>query len=347
MEENMEAEGGLFCSTANRRFEGQEQLRAHYRTDWHRYNLKRKVVGLPPVTEEWFNARAEKILAAQRERDAKAAKESEKTVWICPISKKKFSNEKTWDAWVQSKKFTQLMKKHGSSTVPEPIIKSWVVEREEQGNNRQDDGGAVLRIEKAKADLRGQHASPVTSSADNMEEEEDSDGWETVSEGDSDIGEEWDVRQCLFDDYISDSLESNLEYMEKNFGFVLPATDCLHDPEGLIQYLGWKISVANLPLTRSGLLQGPMQGNRFKDKHAVQRHMIDKGACRMLFEGNEEEYEDYYEFDEIATSEGETALVPASESRYTLEISTNGVEGVIAENEKVSVQARLSRAQQT
>jgi hypothetical protein len=26
--------------------------REHYKTDWHRYNLKRKVVDLPPVTAE-------------------------------------------------------------------------------------------------------------------------------------------------------------------------------------------------------------------------------------------------------------------------------------------------------
>lgn len=29
--------------------------REHYRTDWHRYNLKRKVVDLPPVTAEGIN----------------------------------------------------------------------------------------------------------------------------------------------------------------------------------------------------------------------------------------------------------------------------------------------------
>ena len=29
--------------------------RHHYRSDFHRYNLKRKVVGLPPVTEQLFN----------------------------------------------------------------------------------------------------------------------------------------------------------------------------------------------------------------------------------------------------------------------------------------------------
>lgn len=32
-----------------------ESQRVHYGTDWHRYNLKRKVAELSPVTSEVFN----------------------------------------------------------------------------------------------------------------------------------------------------------------------------------------------------------------------------------------------------------------------------------------------------
>lgn len=32
-----------------------ESQRVHYGTDWHRYNLKRKVAELPPVTSEVFS----------------------------------------------------------------------------------------------------------------------------------------------------------------------------------------------------------------------------------------------------------------------------------------------------
>jgi pre-60S factor REI1 len=35
-------------------FEDQVQQRLHYKLDWHRYNLKRKLGGLEPVTEEKF-----------------------------------------------------------------------------------------------------------------------------------------------------------------------------------------------------------------------------------------------------------------------------------------------------
>lgn len=49
--------------------------------------------------------------------------------------------------------------------------------------------------------------------------------------------EEWDVRRSLFDNRLSGSMEENLEYMFKNFGFYFPDAQYLKDPEGLLQYL--------------------------------------------------------------------------------------------------------------
>jgi pre-60S factor REI1 len=46
----------LACQVAFKSGEGQ---RTHYRSEWHRYNLKRKVVSLPPVTSEQFNSKAQ------------------------------------------------------------------------------------------------------------------------------------------------------------------------------------------------------------------------------------------------------------------------------------------------
>ena len=49
--------------------------------------------------------------------------------------------------------------------------------------------------------------------------------------------EEWDVRGSLFDDHTSQSMQANLEYMWKKFGFYFPEADLLADPEGLLKYL--------------------------------------------------------------------------------------------------------------
>ncbi len=45
------------CITCRVAFNDADLQRAHYKTDWHRYNLKRKVAELPPVTAENFQQR--------------------------------------------------------------------------------------------------------------------------------------------------------------------------------------------------------------------------------------------------------------------------------------------------
>ena len=50
------------CITCRVVFVDGETQRAHYKTDWHRYNLKRKVAQLPSVTAENFRQR---VLNAQ------------------------------------------------------------------------------------------------------------------------------------------------------------------------------------------------------------------------------------------------------------------------------------------
>ncbi len=59
----MAAEGqeGFYSSTSGTYFTNEAALKEHYQSDLHRYNLKRKVAGLPPVTKEWFDARKEQL----------------------------------------------------------------------------------------------------------------------------------------------------------------------------------------------------------------------------------------------------------------------------------------------
>jgi len=58
------AETGFYCSTSGTYFSDKESLAEHYKSDFHRYNLKRKVAGLPPVTKEWFETRKAQLTSA-------------------------------------------------------------------------------------------------------------------------------------------------------------------------------------------------------------------------------------------------------------------------------------------
>lgn len=52
------------CGTCRVKFADLEFMQAHYKCDWHRYNLKRKVAALPPIGVESF---AEIVKAYQSE----------------------------------------------------------------------------------------------------------------------------------------------------------------------------------------------------------------------------------------------------------------------------------------
>lgn len=64
---------GVTCYTApGVVFEDRPSLQEHYKSEWHRYNLKRKVAGLPPLPRDQFEARKSAALAAKGDQEAKA-----------------------------------------------------------------------------------------------------------------------------------------------------------------------------------------------------------------------------------------------------------------------------------
>ena len=159
-------------------------------------------------------------------------------------------------------------------------------------------GGPAAAAAAAAAPAESMEASQ-SRDGDAAEENEGDAGsdWETASEEEmegSENWEDWDVCRSLFDNHISPSMEANLEYMWRKFGFYLPDSEFLEDPEGLLKYLGAKLMHGHIPLYESG--NNP-NAKQMASLHGVQRHMVDVGKCKILFDGNEEEYEDFYNYE--------------------------------------------------
>ncbi|KAJ7338423.1 hypothetical protein JRQ81_012068 [Phrynocephalus forsythii] len=92
------------CITCRVAFRDAEVQRTHYKTDWHRYNLKRKVAGMPPVTAENFQER----VLAQR---AGLEEQNKATATYCTACSKRFSNFNAYENHLKSKKHLELEKK--------------------------------------------------------------------------------------------------------------------------------------------------------------------------------------------------------------------------------------------
>ncbi|NXP57035.1 ZN622 protein, partial [Chloropsis cyanopogon] len=92
------------CITCRVAFKDGDIQRAHYKTDWHRYNLKRKVADMPPVTAENFQER----VLAQR---AVAEERNKITATYCTVCSKRFSTFNAYENHLKSKKHLELEKK--------------------------------------------------------------------------------------------------------------------------------------------------------------------------------------------------------------------------------------------
>ncbi|CAG9765432.1 unnamed protein product [Ceutorhynchus assimilis] len=101
----------LTCISCRVAFRDPEIQRSHYKSDWHRYNLKRKVAELPPVTSEEFQIR----VLNQREADGKALQPQNV---YCEICRKSFGNSNAFTNHLNSKKH----KENEKSFVQQPDL---------------------------------------------------------------------------------------------------------------------------------------------------------------------------------------------------------------------------------
>ena len=255
------ASGGYTCITCRVAFVDPELQRSHYKTDWHRYNLKRKVAELPPVTAENFKER----VLAQRAVDTVETKHE-----FCQICKKHFTSENSYQSHLRSRR-------HKEREVAVQKMKAQELKKSDSSPEEQNgtDSGA---IEKNMED--GEISKELV--ADSQEEEDSDSEFEP---------EPLEITECLFCAQTSDDLESNLKHMSFAHGFFIPDLTYLVDVKGLIMHLCEKVGVGNMCLYCNE------KGKTFHSIEAAQHHMVDKCHCKIFFEGDAAlEYAEFYDY---------------------------------------------------
>lgn len=223
--------------------------RLHYKTDWHRYNLKRKVAELPSVTAEEFHRR----VLLQRQEDE--SKEKDTSVH-CKVCHKMFSSSKSFENHLRSKKHISLFESQ-SQDLTNPID---------------------CQVE----EVSGKSKSTTNDSIEELDSEE----WEDDNE-DNPITR----NDCLFCSHHSASFTKNVKHMTTSHSFFIPDIEYLIDLRGLLYHLGEKISKGYMCVWCTD------GGREFTSMEAVQQHMVDKGHCKMIHEGEKLfEYSDYYDY---------------------------------------------------
>lgn len=103
------------CLSCRVSFIDSELQRSHYKSNWHRYNLKRKVAELPPVTEELF---LEKL--AQQKTNAQEQKKDKSQ--FCEACNKPFKNENAYENHISSKKHKLVLGNCNKTSEPESTL---------------------------------------------------------------------------------------------------------------------------------------------------------------------------------------------------------------------------------
>ncbi|KAK2871844.1 hypothetical protein FQN49_002769 [Arthroderma sp. PD_2] len=278
------------CNTCQVAFRSSDAQRGHMRSDWHRYNLKRRVATLPPISSEVFT---DKVLNAQASNSAAAAKATfEKS---CVACQKTYYSENAFQNHIGSQKHKQreaALRKEGASVMSgtfsmgEPINGSPAdVAQDDAEPGEQEFSDIINGIKGTKIDAHDPLPIRPRRPSHGVEKEKEEATGEEKDEAEAKIP----LTQCLFCNYNSPNIKLNVLHMGKFHGMFVPEQEYLVDGEGLLEYLQAKIYKNNECLYCHKLRTTP---------EAVQTHMKDKGHCMIAFETEDEQIEigQFYDF---------------------------------------------------
>lgn len=250
------------CITCRVAFRDMDLQRDHYKCEWHRYNLKRKVADLPPIKFDDFD---EKI-ARLRESEKRENQDKAET-YLCRTCRKTFGSKNQYDNHLVSKKHREKAHNVSDPAIEDVPMAEPVVVQNESQNKAQP--------------LQGDDDMEIDSDVESV----DTDEWIEDTEN--------PVRNndCLFCDHHSRSWVRNLRHMTVEHSFFIPDVEYCTDVRGLLIYLGEKVFGGYMCLWCNE------RGKGFRSAEAARTHMIDKGHCKMKHEAETlAEFEEFYDY---------------------------------------------------
>ncbi|KAK8069731.1 c2h2 type zinc finger containing protein [Apiospora phragmitis] len=295
------------CNTCQVAFRFADTQKSHMKSDWHRYNLKRRVASLPPISSEVFT---EKVLQARAATTAEADKAGFQQ--LCEVCQKNFFSENSYRNHLGSQKHKareMAMQRKGPSvngddassvmsstfSLGEPLP----VEKDDVDSDAEDEFSEVVEnLKKTKLNERSvdERPSPVKRPSNPQPSDQAQRERHRVSENADDAASTAatpvptvTLKSCLFCNYESPSVPLNVTHMERIHGCFIPEKEYLVNLEGLIENLQERIHELC-----ECLYCGKMRSNAF----AVQTHMRDKGHCKIPYTTEDEQLEigEFYDF---------------------------------------------------
>lgn len=318
------------CNACALTFPSSDIQRFHMKSDWHRYNLKRKLEGLLPVSSEEFQIKIERF---------NKIKES----GILDDYEYSTDNRKDRNTFVSQK-----------VSKTEEISDAADYE-ESSGSEDEDDDMSIVSDDhttedKLAFDVNKLNANGIDKTLNNITIS-DTDGTEiykttdynmtTASEytsrdpttdGDSDISfdsdneepDELTVNDCVFCYHTSKDSERNIKHMFTKHGFYIPERSFLSDLEGLLSFIDYIINC------EEHCLVCEYQGS------GIKHHLEKKGHARMVYETAKQKalFKDYYDFSTASESTQKVNQTPHEIRTIKFDIKEDNTPKKISDQER-------------
>jgi pre-60S factor REI1 len=330
-------------------------------SDWHRYNLKRRVASLPPLSSEVF---AEKVISSQADAAATAAR----ALWekFCEPCQKNYYSENAYTNHLGSKKHkinaenlsasgrskrddeTQsIMSSTFSLANATPRAKSPVAPIDSDAEDEFSkivDGMHQSTLDDEGEKVTRRPTRPHHSAAEEKPEHPLSPPVIVDTKSSGEIPREHALRQCLFCSNFAVDLTENMQHMRKIHSLFVPESNYLVDLEGLITYLNGKVYDDYQCL----------YCNRLKwSEDGIRTHMRDMSHCKIAYETEDAQLEigQFYDFrstysdsedddDEGEEGENEDGWETSSD---VSSVATNDIGPVYVDADKSELKGKLQR----
>ncbi|KAM3163873.1 Cytoplasmic 60S subunit biogenesis factor REH1 [Lachancea thermotolerans] len=253
------------CNSCMIQFRSSDQQRYHMKTEWHRYNLKRRISQLPPISADIF---AEKLQISERAKELNQVDE-----FGFPILKAKTPRYKRSDEVDLSKLQRRRNRKlrednHERSVSPTPSVASQISKLSVNSNEVHTD-----------FDEEKSYEYGFTTDSNNEYNSSDFESTSDELSGDEASSERPSITDCIFCKAQNKEVERNLKHMFASHGLYIPERSYLIDLTGLLNFLIDTIVVANECLCCS------FKGSSLQ---SIRAHIASKGHSRLPYETKEE-----------------------------------------------------------
>ncbi|KAG5360125.1 Cytoplasmic 60S subunit biogenesis factor REI1 [Yarrowia sp. B02] len=254
------------CNTCVQQFPNSELQREHMKTDWHRYNLKRKVAGLLPIAANVFASKVLQQSEAVPERRQKQITKKEMKY------QERLARRVVRPSSPTESQASEFSLGYGSG-----------VDTPTEGEAQETEGDEASSDLPADLHTKLKHL--------NLDEET----LQSVKHLDTDTINKLALRRaipntdCVVCGIHNDSVEANVEHMTKKYSLYVPEQQYLTDMPGLMSYLGQKVGLGFECLSCNFV---------GRSLESVRQHMLMKGHVRIPYESEDEKLElgDFYDF---------------------------------------------------